>query len=115
VWRYDDRTRVQALVRMIALCPSCHGVKHMGFAHVRGTSAQAREHLARVNGWALAQADAYINEAFRVWAQRSHGPWTLDLEGLRPYVLGSEYARIVRLAAIPPERRGGVATPSGES
>ena len=48
VWRYDDRARVQALVRMIALCPSCHGVKHMGFAHARGTSAEAREHLARV-------------------------------------------------------------------
>jgi hypothetical protein len=45
VWRYDDRTRVQALVRMIALCPSCHRVKHMGFARVRGTSVQAREHL----------------------------------------------------------------------
>jgi hypothetical protein len=29
----------------------------------------------------------------------------LDLEGLRPYVLGSEYARIVRQAAIPPQQR----------
>jgi hypothetical protein len=28
----------------------------------------------------------------------------LDLEGLRPYVLGDEYARIVRRAATPPER-----------
>jgi hypothetical protein len=27
VWRYDDRTRVQLLVRMIALCPACHQVK----------------------------------------------------------------------------------------
>jgi hypothetical protein len=40
-----------------------------------------------------------------VWVQRSGGPWTLDLEGLRPYLLGSEYARIVCLAAIPPEQR----------
>jgi hypothetical protein len=115
VWRYDDQTRVQRLVRMIALCPSCHGVKHMGFARVRGRSAQAREHLARVNGWTPEQTSAYINEAFRVWAQRSQGPWTLDLEGLRPYVLANEYARIIHLAAIPPERRGGVAAPSGES
>ncbi len=105
VWRYDDRTRVQTLVRMIALCPACHQVKHLGFASVKGKSAQARAHLARVNGWTLAQADAYIGEAFRVWAQRSQGPWTLDLDGLRPYVLGGEYLRIVRQAAIPPERR----------
>ena len=105
VWRYDDRTRVQLLVRMIALCPACHQVKHIGLANVQGKGAPARAHLARVNGWTLEQANAYIAEVFRVWAQRSGGPWTLDLEGLRPYVLGSEYARIVRQAAIRPELR----------
>src|SRR6266511_250675 len=107
VWRQDDdRTHVQMLVRMIALCPACHQVKHIGFANVKGKGTQARAHLARVNGWTLEQADAYISQAFQVWAQRSAGPWTLDLEGLRPYVLGNEYAHIVRQAAIPPERRG---------
>jgi hypothetical protein len=90
---------------MIALCPACHQVKHIGSANVKGKGAQARGHLARVNGWTLEQADVYISQAFRVWAQRSGGPWTLDLEGLRPCVLGSEYASIVRQAAIPPERR----------
>jgi hypothetical protein len=39
VWRYDDRTLVQALVRMIALCPACHQVKHLGFANVQGGRA----------------------------------------------------------------------------
>jgi hypothetical protein len=105
VWRYDDRTRVQMLVRMIALCPACHQVKHIGLANVKGKGAQARAHLARVNGWTPGQADTYISEAFQVWAQRSSGPWTLDLEGLRPYVLGSEYQRIIRMAAVPPNRR----------
>jgi hypothetical protein len=105
VWRYDDRTRMQRLVRMIALCPACHQVKHIGFASVKGKGAQARAHLGDVNGWTLEQADAYIDEAFQVWAQRSQGPWTLELEGLRPYVVGSEYTRIVRRAAIPPQRR----------
>jgi hypothetical protein len=59
VWRYDDRTRTQMLVRMIALCPACHQVKHIGLANVKGKGAQARGHLARVNGWTLAQADTY--------------------------------------------------------
>jgi hypothetical protein len=105
VWHYDDRTRVQLLVRMIALCPACHQVKHLGFANTRGKGGQARAHLARVNGWTLEQADAYIAEVFQVWAQRSGGPWTLDLEGLRPYLPASDHARIVRQAAIPRERR----------
>jgi hypothetical protein len=104
VWRYHDRTRVQLLVRMIALCPACHQVKHLGFANVKGKGAQARAHLAPVNSWTLAQADAYVAEAFQLWVQRSQGPWTLDLEGLRPYVPGSEYAHILRQAAILPKR-----------
>ena len=104
VWRYDDQTRTQALVRMIGLCPACHQVKHFGLANVRGKDAEARAQLLRVNGWTPEQADAYIEQAFHVWERRSQGPWTLDLQGLRAYVLGSEYLRVVRLAAIPPDR-----------
>jgi hypothetical protein len=106
VWRYDDQARTQTLAGMVALCPACHQVKHLGLANVRGTSAEARAQLMRVNGWTPEQADAYIEQAFHVWERRSQGPWTLDLEGLRPYVLASEYPRIVRLATIPPERPG---------
>jgi hypothetical protein len=91
---------------MVALCPACHQVKHFGLANVRGTSAEAHAQLRRVNGWTPEQADAYIEQAFQMWERRSQGPWTLDLEGLRPYVLASEYPRIVRLATIPPERPG---------
>ncbi len=105
VWRYDDQTRTQTLVGMIALCPACHQVKHLGLANVRGKGAEARAHLLRVNGWTPEQADAHIEQAFQVWERRSQGPWTLDLDGLRADVLGGEYPRIARLAAIPPERR----------
>jgi len=105
VWRYDDRVRVQALVRVVALCPDCHTVEHMGFANLRGGGTAARAHLARVNGWTLAQTDAHIATAFRVWAQRNQGTWILDLEGLRPYLPVAEYARVARRAAIPPPAR----------
>ncbi len=110
VWSFDDRTGVQALVRMIALCPDCHQVKHIGLASIHGQAVRARAHLARVNGWTLSQTEASVREAFRVWARRSQTTWTLDLEGLRPYVQPIEHARIVRLAAHPPERRGGGAS-----
>src|SRR6266542_4290097 len=93
LWRYDDRVRVQALVRIVALCPDCHTVQHMGFANLHGGGTQARAHLARINGWSLARTDAHIADAFRLWAQRNHQPWILDLEGLRPYLAAAEYAR----------------------
>jgi hypothetical protein len=104
-WRFDDRTRLQTLERMIALCPDCHQVKHIGLATIQGQAVRARTHLARVNGWTLSQTETCIREAFRVWAQRSQGPWTANLEGLHPYVDPIEYARIARLATLPPERR----------
>lgn len=106
LWSYDDRLRVQALVRLVALCPACHTVEHMGFANLHGGGTQARAHLARVNGWSLARTDAHIAEAFRLWARRNQGPWILDLEELRPYLPAAEYARVARRATIPPTGRG---------
>jgi hypothetical protein len=101
VWRYDDLTRTQVLVRMIALCPACHQVKHFGLANLRGKGAVARAHLMGVNGWTARQADVYIEAAFRVWERRSQGPWTLDLAGLAPYVTGAQLQAIRRIAARP--------------
>ncbi len=82
-WEYDDTTRVQKLVGLISLCPSCHEVKHIGRAGAVGRMEQAVAHLMKVNGWGADQAVDYIEEAFRVWAERSQaGGWTLDLSWL---------------------------------
>ncbi len=79
VWRYDDDRKVQRLVRMIALCPACHRVKHIGKASVDGRYAEARRHLAQVNGWTQEQAERYVKASFRVWKRRSRHAWTLDV------------------------------------
>jgi hypothetical protein len=105
LWRFDDPVRVQTLVRVVALCPDCHAVKHWETVRKHGGDTQARAHLARINGWSLAQTDAHIRDAFGRWAQRSQGPWILDLEGLRPYLGAAEYARVARRAATPPTSR----------
>jgi hypothetical protein len=41
VWEYDETAHVQRLVRMIALCPACHEVKHIGLAGLKGRGEQA--------------------------------------------------------------------------
>ena len=78
VWDYDDARLVQRLVRLIALCPSCHEVKHLGLAAKRGRHAAALAHLAKVNGWTAADAEAYTEVVFEQWAARSRHDWTLD-------------------------------------
>jgi hypothetical protein len=98
VWRYDETTHTQILVRMIALCPACHEVKHIGLAGIRGRGKTARAHLATVNGWSEEQVFAYVAEAFAIWRRRSELPWKLDLSGLHPYVGDEELAVLLERA-----------------
>tara|TARA_Y100000310_G_scaffold194428_2_gene194410 strand:+ start:5346 stop:5843 length:498 start_codon:yes stop_codon:yes gene_type:complete len=83
IWSYDDVRCVQTLDGLIALCPDCHKVKHLGFAFVKGKGEQALRHLSRVNDWGEAETVAYADAAFAQHAARSAQQWTLDLEWLR--------------------------------
>ena len=78
-WEYDNQKHVQRLTRMVALCPACHEVKHIGLATVRGNGERALLHLARVNGWSLPVAKKHIAEQVNIGIRRSKVRWTLDL------------------------------------
>lgn len=79
VWEYDDIRKVQKLVRTIALCPSCHQVKHIGMAMVTGHYDLARSHFAAINKLTMRQVDRYIDKAFNLFDERSEYSWTLDI------------------------------------
>ena len=81
-WRYDEDTKAQVLEGLIALCPSCHEVKHIGRAGAVGRGEEALAHLMKVNGWSSEDAQHYIEAAFETWARRSRENWTLDLSWL---------------------------------
>jgi hypothetical protein len=85
IWAFDNKNLVQKLEGMIALCPSCHMVKHFGFAEVRGKRAIALRHLMSVNKLTLNKAEEYVAQAFKVWAERSKKNWTLDITHLKEY------------------------------
>lgn len=81
VWEYiEEPERVQKLVRLIALCPDCHAVKHMGRTSTLGEEAfeHAVRHMMEVNGWNVFEARDHIEEAFVIWRQRSQYDWKLD-------------------------------------
>lgn len=89
IWDFDDERQIQRLDGLIALCPSCHQVKHIGFAFKRGKGDQVLAHLAKVNGWSLDQAAEYAAYAFLQWKVRSSLKYTLDLdwlEGAEQYI-----------------------------
>lgn len=85
VFEYDDARKFQKLARLLALCPECHEVKHIGLAGVRGRYQAALAHLARVNGWSLDDARHYVEVCFEVWQRRSQHQWTLDLSYLEKF------------------------------
>lgn len=89
VWNYDDEKKIQKLVRMVALCPDCHGVKHIGLSRKLGRLPQAISHLMRVNQWSRSDADSHLRESLAVWKQRSLHQWAMDLAGLEQYGVGS--------------------------
>jgi len=85
VWHYDDYHRTQSLVRMIALCPDCHKVKHFGRASVTGEYDVSLEHLMKVNEWDMSTAHGYVNHQFVKWQERSKHDWTLNISNLKDY------------------------------
>jgi predicted amidophosphoribosyltransferase len=82
VWGYDDTTHVQTLTGLIALCPACHEVKHIGRASAIGNLAPALSHLMAVNGWTGDQATDYLDGVWDTWRARSKHQWTLDVSWL---------------------------------
>ncbi len=85
IWYYNDKKRLQTLEGLIALCPSCHEVKHIGLANVNNRGKLAEAHLAKVNGWSQSQAKTYIKEQFEIWGERSRHEWKLDMSWLKKH------------------------------
>ena len=88
IWHYEEQTKTQKLCGLIALCPKCHQVKHMGRTMSIGKGEQAKRHLAKVNGWSLQDANYYIEVMFEVWHRRSREDWTLDIAWLEENGIG---------------------------
>jgi hypothetical protein len=83
IFAFDDQTRVQKLIRMVALCPACHRVKHYGFARTQGLEPQAFAHLCKVNHWTQQVGERYVNQQFAIWRERSQHEWSVDLSLLQ--------------------------------
>lgn len=82
IWDYDENKGVQTLLRTIALCPSCHRVKHIGLHLQRGVNHfhDAVIHFMTVNNIDCPDvAERHIQEAFALQARRSKRSWTLDV------------------------------------
>jgi len=81
VWEYNPELFQQKLIRLIALCPLCHHVKHYGRTEMIGGKQleNAFRHLMNVNGWDRDQALGHTQVSYQVWQNRSSHDWTIDI------------------------------------
>lgn len=84
-WQYQEvgGKNTQMLVGLIALCPKCHMVAHLGLSFQRGYAEVVINHLRKVNGSTLDAVEKQIRDAFLVWSRRSQLVWDLDITWLR--------------------------------
>ena len=82
IWDYDDINKIQYLRGLIALCPSCHSVKHMGHSRVVGKGEDAFQHLMKVNSWDRNTAENYLDLSYSEWNLRNSYSWKTDISWL---------------------------------
>jgi hypothetical protein len=90
IWHYDDKKLIQKLEGLIALCPSCHMVKHIGLAQIQNRGEIALKHFMKVNNLKKKTAIEHIADAFVKWAERSKKIWKLDISILESYGIDVE-------------------------
>jgi hypothetical protein len=87
IWDYDDENKIQTLGGLIALCPRCHQVKHIGRTTIIGRQAEAFAHMEKINNWSHKDVVNYVANAFMEHNWRSQFNWSLDI-GILTEVFG---------------------------
>ena len=86
MWEYDDKNHIQKLCDIIAVCPACHEVIHIGRTSLLGREAEAQAHFMKVNGATQSEYHAALGEANRVHAERSRHEWVTDISALKQFL-----------------------------
>lgn len=84
-WSFDEARGIQRLRGLLALCPTCHKAKHLGFANRIGLLPQVLERLKWLNDWDDATLKRELARVERRQEELSLRKWTLDLSFLKTY------------------------------
>jgi hypothetical protein len=91
VWGFDDKTRVQKLVKLEAVCGLCHSCKHIGFTVMQHFNASKDlepviDHFLRINKITLDEFQEYLDKELKTWQKRSQHEWVVDISYLEEYL-----------------------------
>ena len=84
VWIYDDENHIQSLKKLQALCPLCHGIKHIGLSGLQQSGPdmdQLITHFMKVNQCSRADFTRHYQEQMDMHHKRSRYEWDVTIEG----------------------------------
>jgi hypothetical protein len=90
VWEYDDLNNIQSLKCIMALCPKCHEVKHIGLANINGHYQRTFNHFKTINELEEKDAKNEIEKTFWYWGIKSLKEWKIDVSFLKKLIKEKE-------------------------
>ena len=82
-WSYDEERALQKLEDVIALCRSCHEVKHISRTYAMGRGVDTMEHFMRVNKCSQMDFHAALERANEEYLRRNRVEgWVTDISWL---------------------------------
>ena len=86
VWNYDEEKGIQKLEKVIAICPDCHSVIHIGYTQLKGDVLRAEEHFMKVNGCSYSEYRQALGKANEEHQRRNKvSEWSIDLSWLKEF------------------------------
>jgi len=71
IWSFDISAKRQRLENIVALCPACHGVKHIRHSQRIGYGEHAKRHFMEVNGCTNSEFAEHYLEALSLFNERN--------------------------------------------
>lgn len=84
-WQFDEKAKIQRLVGLLCLCPTCHKAKHLGFANRIGVLPDVLARLRWLNSWTEAQLKTELAKVQKRQEYLSQFEWELDTSFLLHY------------------------------
>lgn len=78
-WSYDNKTKIQKLVRIVALCKFCHQTTHYGLAGIQGKIDEVETHLKNVRLFTKNECRQHITNACKLFKERCKIKWEIDI------------------------------------
>lgn len=90
-WSYDEANAIQKLEDIVAVCPDCHSVMHIGRTQLKGNERRAEEHFMNVNKCSYAEYRKALGAANEAHVRRNGvAEWKLDLTFLQRIINDEE-------------------------